>query len=82
MTDTSLMAYEEIKPKLQNKEKAVMRVYLILNIPLTDLEVATYLGWPINCVTGRRNSLVAKGELKVTGRKLQNGRTVNLYFIK
>lgn len=79
MKDTSLEAYSQLKKdkKLQPRENEVLTALKELN-GSTDLGIAMYLGWQINQVTGRRNSLESKG-LVFSERKIkQNGRFV--YF--
>lgn len=62
ITDTSLQAYEELKKsgKLQPRENKVLLAIIQLN-GATDKQIAAHLGWEINQVTGRRNSLEKKG---------------------
>lgn len=54
---TSILAYDSIKHTLPRK---CLAVYGCLRTwgPMTNEEIADRLGWPINCVTGRTNSLV------------------------
>jgi DNA-binding CsgD family transcriptional regulator len=58
MQPTSLGAYEDLKPKLQNRERDVLQVFLQdPERDLTNMEVAEILGWSINRVTGRVKNL-------------------------
>lgn len=57
MQQTSLFAYENILETLPNKQRAVLNQIIIIGI-INDREIAERLGWAINCVTGRRNTLV------------------------
>ena len=75
ITQTSMLAWFEVKPKLGEKQANVLEA-LELKYPATDKMLAAYLGWPINCVTPRRNELVKKGKVvearidkDITGRK-------------
>jgi len=72
--DTSLEAYESIKPELTKKQKVVLNAIKILQ-PCTDLEISNHLGWAINRVTPRRGELEKAGLIRsyervkqVTGR--------------
>jgi hypothetical protein len=78
---TSLPAYESIKPNLGHKQLKVLEA--IVNITegirrgCNDREIAKYMNLPINTITPRRNELVALGRIyecgkfrdDVTGRK-------------
>lgn len=64
MRQTSLEAYKSIKNELQPKEKLVLGALIALKGKATNKEIAAYLGWPINCVTGRTNRLVENGVVK------------------
>lgn len=64
MTETSLMAYEALRPLLQERERNILNVFLsrpYLN--LTNMEIAATMGWSINRVTGRVKSLRDRGVL-------------------
>ncbi len=63
MKETSLEAYDEIKPKLQPKEKRVLEI-IQKHQPISNGDISEKLFWPINCVTGRTNSLVKKDLVK------------------
>lgn len=80
MRKESLSAYEELKAlkRLQPNEQKVIGAIENLN-GATDLQVANYLGWPINCVTGRRNSLEKAGLIYSDRKVRQNGRMVNFW---
>ena len=74
--DTSLEAYEDIRPKPRNNQTIVYSL-LAQKGPLTDREIAVTLGWEINCVTGRRNDLVQTGGIVDRGKRectIQEGR--------
>jgi len=60
MLETSLEAYDLIKLKLSQKRAEVLKV-IEDNEPVCDFQIAYILGWPINCVTGRRNELEKLG---------------------
>lgn len=57
MRATSLIAFSELLEDLGFKEMQVFQAIKRLQ-PCSDKMIAKYLGWKINCVTGRRNSLV------------------------
>lgn len=82
MRDTSLEAYEQLKTdkQLQPREKQVIEAITELN-GATDLQIAIYLGWQINQVTGRRNSLEKKGLVDTKRKIKQNGRMVYFWRI-
>lgn len=73
---TSLIAYVELLEKLQNREKQVLLSLERLN-EANNLMISKDLGFEINQITGRTNSLKKKGlikEMKIdicpfTGRK-------------
>lgn len=72
MRDTSLLAYESVKPTSASKRDLVYAMLLQEGIS-TDQVLAFKLGWPINTVTPRRNELVKLGEVELYA-KLLNGR--------
>lgn len=53
---TSKAAYEKIKSKLGKNQLIVYEAIKTLGRP-TNEEIADFLGWPINCVTGRVTEL-------------------------
>lgn len=75
MRETSLMAYVEAtqEPVLGKRQKLILDC-IRANWDRTDLEIATILNLPINCVTPRRGELEAKGLVYSAGLKNQNGR--------
>lgn len=80
MQTTSLFAYiTDVLPKLGDKQKVVFETLKSFN--RTDQEIANELGWPINCVNGRRNELVKKGLIKKVGIRIQNGRPAIVWGI-
>lgn len=62
MTSTSLQAYEKVK--LTKNEEAVYEVLCDLGVATND-DIASKLGWPIHCVTGRTNNLWKKSMVAV-----------------
>jgi ATP/maltotriose-dependent transcriptional regulator MalT len=66
---TSLMAYDEIRPSLQKREMEVLEVIKKAKIGITNNEISHYLSLPINCITGRTNGLVKKGKVKNGGKR-------------
>ena len=75
MIDTSLDAFQSIKPELGSRQKVVFDVISYLGTP-TNTEINNYLGIPINSIVPRVNELRKKGlvrdagkrECKITGR--------------
>lgn len=68
-------AYKSIIKDLQTKERQVLNAIIILH-RATNIEIAKYLSWPLNCVTGRVTSLRKKQKVKKCGTKqfLRTGR--------
>jgi len=60
ITDTSQLAYTAIKPDLTDKQLKVYDVISRLERPVCSYEIAQFLHWPINRVTGRINELYQK----------------------
>lgn len=77
VTDSSREAYETIQ-NLSEKRKAVYKAIKRLK-DCCDLDIATYLGWPINRVTGRRYELEDKGLIESTGKRLSRYSNVAVY---
>lgn len=76
---TSGAAYESIKHLLARNERAVLGV-IKLKEPCSDEDISTYLGWPINCVTPRRGSLVQQDFVYCSGQVVnKRGRNVNVW---
>jgi DNA-binding NarL/FixJ family response regulator len=67
---TSLMAYDEIRPSLQKREMEVLEVIKKARFGITNNEISKFLNLPINCITGRTNSLVKKKKVKNSGKRL------------
>lgn len=63
MLDTSLKAYDNLRPALNRKEQNVMALFTDPHIELSNQEIAARLEWSINRVTGRVKSLRDKGYL-------------------
>ena len=66
VAETSLTAYGKIKPKLGTKQLAVYEAIGDMGVA-TNEQIADYLGWPINCVTGRVSELKKYGAVDVEG---------------
>jgi len=62
MRSTSLEAYKSID--LQPKEKLVLGALIALKGKATNKEIANYLQWEINRVTGRTNRLFQAGIIR------------------
>lgn len=73
MRDTSLLAYEELRPVLNYRQQQVLKI--IQNYPnISDLEISQLLGWPINSVTPRRGELEKLNLIKSNGKTRIEGR--------
>jgi hypothetical protein len=64
---TSLEAYRSLDRETRRQQ--VLDLFA-RGISLTDHEVSRLLHWPINCVTPRRNELVAMGKLVEFGSRI------------
>lgn len=60
MQDTSLQAFYGLHHQLNRREHQLLEVLKMIQ-PASDRDLAYKLDWEPNMVTGRRNSLVAKG---------------------
>lgn len=79
---TSIWAYEAIKSRLGAKQQTVYEALKKLGIA-NNQELADYLGWQINCVTGRVNELRFKGFVQVEMvSKNKFGRNVKFWSVK
>jgi transcription initiation factor IIE alpha subunit len=74
MRDTSLDAYNSIRRDLQKKEKLVLGALIALKGRATNREIAAYLQWEINRITGRTFSLHEKGIINA-GKKVVDPET-------
>lgn len=63
--DTSLAAYEEVSPKIGERQKAVLDTIRVAKRPVNNQEIAGYLGVPINTITPRTNELVGLGKVEL-----------------
>ena len=63
ITDTSLLAFEKIKPSLGERQFQVFKAFKKLEYA-TNTMVSNYLNLPINCITGRCKELRDKNLLK------------------
>jgi predicted ArsR family transcriptional regulator len=64
VAQTSLLTYVEIKGKLGAKQRQVYDALRKIE-PASNWDVAEYLYWPINQVTGRMNELCYRGLVQV-----------------
>ena len=62
----SLFAWKEIQETLSPKRQKVFNC-IIEHGPMTDVQIADRLNWPINQVTGRRGELVNFGHVQSSG---------------
>jgi len=67
--DTSLEAYEILKPNLGKKQRAVynmLNMATLTGYDMTNTELSKALHWPINCVTPRVYELRHYGLVKIS----------------
>jgi hypothetical protein len=69
MRDTSQEAFAAILEGLSDRRGKVFAAFFQADGELCDYEAAAVLGWPINCVTGRRQELETMGYLVDVGRR-------------
>ena len=70
VTDTSRMAYENIKHLLSEKQADVLAVFRInKHKSWTNMELSVALGWSVNRVTPRTNELRKMGMLRTAGKR-------------
>jgi DNA-binding MarR family transcriptional regulator len=81
MRDTSLLAYQQIQPKLGSRQQTVL-IWIHGHPDCTDKDIATGLSWTINCVVPRRNELEKKGWVRSSGYTVQDGRRVHVWEVK
>jgi hypothetical protein len=78
----SLFAFISLKPKMTEREREVYNSARMYNRPFTDKDIANFMGWPINRITGRRGGLVKKGLVRlVRDDYFQDGSKVNLWEV-
>ena len=65
MRDTSLQAYQEIKPKLGEKQRLVLDTIKIATRPVNNQEIANKLNLPINTITPRTNELLGLNQVEL-----------------
>lgn len=71
--ETSIETYhDEVKPTLGARHKRVMEA-LATRADFTNLELATYLGWPINTATPRVFELREMGLVVESSKRLDAG---------
>lgn len=76
--DTSKLAYDEVSPKIGDKQKVVLETIRYAKRPVNNQEIAAHLNVPINTITPRTNELVGLGKVElafkavfpITGRKV------------
>lgn len=79
---TSKTAYEKIKDKLGAKQLAVYEAIGDLGIASNE-QISDYLGWPINCTTGRVTELHRFGMIDVEGLgKNKSGHSAKLWGVR
>lgn len=73
----SLPAYKE--PKDQSRQKVFSAIQKLQ--PCTNQQIAKYLGWEINKITGRTRELVEKGLVQCAFKQpdIESGRLVNFW---
>lgn len=78
MKDSSIDAYNKILESLPAKRRAVYAAINELK-NCCDIDIAEYLGWPINRVTGRRNELEKLELIRSRGKKLTKHSDIAVY---
>lgn len=80
IAQTSLLAYEDLEPRLGRREGEVYAALRALRCACNK-DIALFLHWPINCVTGRIYALREKGIVRSAGKKehASNGRLVEYW---
>lgn len=84
MRVTSLDAFYDILPTLQNREMDVLKAIKEIGKPCNNLMISKVLKIPINCVTGRTNSLKKGYQLIIVLKKDKcpyTGRPTDFYII-
>lgn len=66
--DTSIISFIQVKKNIGVKQTQILSAVRHLGEP-TNLEMSTFLGWPINQITPRTNELVKKGLLAEAGKR-------------
>lgn len=81
ISHTSQAAYNSIKPRLGSKQRAVYEAIKEMGIASNE-QVADYLRWPINCVTGRSTELYRFGMINVEKLGLsKSGRRTKMWSV-
>ena len=81
IAETSRQAYKSLKD-LGDKQRVVYEAIKTLG-RATNEELATWLGWPIQSVTGRVNELGKYGMVAVDGiGKTRSGRSAKVWVVK
>lgn len=68
MQETSLMAFDQVRPKIAGRRKQVYAMLAMMG-PSTNAEVAQRLGWSINRVTPRMLELRENGWVENAGTR-------------
>lgn len=71
MRDTQATAYQEIRETLPEKRRIVLNAIDTLGLA-TLIEIANWLGWPINSVSGRVTELAKDGLIEDSGQRATN----------
>lgn len=77
----SLFAFQEIRPRLSDKQREVYDAMRMYNRPFTDYDLKVFMGWEINSITPRRGELVKKGLIRKRGSVVQNGRSATVWEV-
>lgn len=80
VSSSSREAYENIQ-SLSEKRREVYRAIKALRV-CCDVDIAFYLGWPINRVTGRRYELEHLELVESVGKKLSVHSNVSVFHWK
>ena len=79
---TQVDSFNELQKEISDRQKSVYSV-LTVHGDCTNREIARYLGWDINRVTGRVTELVNLGMVNTNGTKFdhETNRTVTLWKV-
>jgi DNA-binding MarR family transcriptional regulator len=67
--ETSMLSFDSIQEELGDKQKLVLWAFRSQG-DKTNAEMASFLSWPINCITPRVGELVKMGFVEAKGLKM------------
>jgi hypothetical protein len=81
VAQNSLFAFWNLQPKMTDREREVYNAARMYNRPFTDKDIAKFMDWPINRITGRRGGLVKKGLVRKIDDIVQDGSKATLWEV-